>query len=171
LLDGLGIRERKEVVENHGVFIEGLAIYVGDQRIGRMGLVNPRVSALCDVQQPVYWADFLVHPLAEISSNHRIVARELPKYPAVRRDLSLILKRGTSFGQVRDAAWQADIKLLKRVGLFDVYEGDKLADDEISYAISLSIQDENKTLTDKRIDQCVERILESIQMQTGARLR
>jgi phenylalanyl-tRNA synthetase beta subunit len=46
-----------------------------------------------------------------------------------------------------------------------------LADDEISYAISLSIQDENKTLTDKRIDQCVERILESIQMQTGARLR
>ncbi|MGY8940574.1 MAG: phenylalanine--tRNA ligase subunit beta [Flavobacteriales bacterium] len=171
LLDGLGIRERKEVVENHGVFIEGLAIYVGDQRIGRMGLVNPRVSALCDVQQPVYWADFLVHPLAEISSNHRVVARELPKYPAVRRDLSLILKRGTSFGQVRDAAWQADIKLLKRVGLFDVYEGDKLADDEISYAISLSIQDENKTLTDKRIDQCVERILESIQMQTGARLR
>ncbi|MDG2208702.1 MAG: phenylalanine--tRNA ligase subunit beta, partial [Flavobacteriales bacterium] len=171
LLDGLGIRERKEVVENHGVFIEGLAIYVGDQRIGRLGLVNPRISALCDVQQPVYWADFLVHPLAEISSNHRVVARALPKYPAVRRDLSLILKRDTSFGQVRDAAWQADNKLLKRVGLFDVYEGDKLADDEISYAISLSIQDENKTLTDKRIDQCVERILESIQMQTGARLR
>lgn len=171
LLDGLGIRERKEVVENHGVFIEGLAIYVGDQRIGRLGLVNPRISALCDVQQPVYWADFLVHPLAEISSNHRVVARALPKYPAVRRDLSLILKRDTSFGQVRDAAWQADNKLLKRVGLFDVYEGDKLADDEISYAISLSIQDENKTLTDKRIDQCVERILGSIQMQTGARLR
>ena len=136
-----------------------------------MGVVNPQVTALCDVQQPVFWADFLLEPLLMVSSRSTIQAKDLPKFPSVRRDLSLLLEKGTSFGAIRDAAWQAEKHLLKRVGLFDVYEGDKLDANHVSYAISLTLQDERKTLTDKRIDQCVQRILESIMNLTGAKLR
>jgi phenylalanyl-tRNA synthetase beta chain len=98
-------------------------------------------------------------------------AQETAKFPAVRRDLSLILKKGTTFGQLRDCAAKAEKKLLKRVGLFDVYEGDKLADGEVSYAISLTLQDPDRTLNEKQIEQSVQRILSKITEETGARLR
>ena len=171
ILDALGIQGRSETVANTGVLSDGIDLYKGDIRLGRMGVVNPQVSALCDVQQPVFWADFLLEPLLMVSSRSTIQAKDLPKFPSVRRDLSLLLEKGTSFGAIRDAAWQAEKHLLKRVGLFDVYEGDNLDANHVSYAISLTLQDERKTLTDKRIDQCVQRILESIMNLTGAKLR
>jgi phenylalanyl-tRNA synthetase beta chain len=171
LLDALGVPERSEVVVTSGVLSDGVQLMRGDQMLGRMGIVNPQVTALCDVQQPVFWADFLLDALMVASNERQIKANDLPKFPSVRRDLSLILEKGTPFGAIRDAAWQAEKHLLKKVGLFDVYEGDNLNANQVSYAVSLTLQDERKTLTDKRIDQCVQRILESITNNTGAQLR
>ncbi len=171
LLEALGVQGRADIAVNGGVFADGVRIMQGDQILGRMGVVHPKVTAMCDVQQPVYWADFLLEPLMKASEDRQIQAKELPKFPSVRRDLSLILQKGTPFGAIRDAAWQAEKHLLKKVGLFDVYEGENLDNNHVSYAVSLTLQDERKTLTDKRIDQCVQRILESITKHTGAQLR
>ena len=99
------------------------------------------------------------------------MAYDLPKFPSVRRDLSLIIEKSVSFEQIKSAAFETERKLLKEVNLFDVYEGDKLDEGKVSYAISLIIQDPNSTLTDKKIDKCISRILDSITQKTGARLR
>ena len=150
---------------------EGLELTCQGQVIGRIGKVRTSLAQQHGVKQPVYWADFAVKPLVKISNRTKVKAQELAKFPWVRRDLSLILKEGTSFGAIRDAAMKAEKKLLKRVGLFDVYEGDKLEPGHVSYAVSLILQDEEKTLNDKRIEQSVKRILDGIVEATGAQLR
>ena len=150
---------------------EGLELTCQGQVIGRIGKVRTSLAQQHGVKQPVYWADFAVKPLVKISNRTKVKAQELAKFPSVRRDLSLILKEGTSFGAIRDAAMKAEKKLLKRVGLFDVYEGDKLEPGHVSYAVSLILQDEEKTLNDKRIEQSVKRILDGIVEATGAQLR
>ena len=76
-----------------------------------------------------------------------------------------------SFESIKEAAFKSEKKLLKEVTLFDVYEGDKLEDGKVSYAVGLVLQDRNQTLTDKHIDKSVGRILEGISKATGAVLR
>ncbi len=150
---------------------EGLELSCQGQVIGRMGKVRSSVLRSHGVKQDVFWADLAVKPLTKISSRSRVKAKELAKFPSVRRDLSLILEEGTSFGAIRDAAMKAEKKLLKRVGLFDVYEGKNLEPGQVSYAVSLVLQDEEQTLNEKRIEQSIQRILEGIVQATGAQLR
>jgi phenylalanyl-tRNA synthetase beta chain len=173
LLDGLGIASGavKESAFQSTLFAEGIELTYQNQSLGRLGLISKGVAKKHGVNQPVFWADFSVAALTKISRRKRVKAQETAKFPAVRRDLSLILKKGTTFGQLRDCAAKAEKKLLKRVGLFDVYEGDKLADGEVSYAISLTLQDPDRTLNEKQIEQSVQRILSKITEETGARLR
>ena len=161
----------KEATFQSPVFSEGIELTYQNQSLGRLGLVRSEVAKKCGVNQPVFWADFSIVVLTKLSRRKRVKAKEIAKFPAVRRDLSLILKKGTTFGQLRDCAAKAEKKLLKRVGLFDVYEGDKLAEGEVSYAISLTLQDEERTLNEKQIEQSVQRILHKITEDTGARLR
>jgi phenylalanyl-tRNA synthetase beta chain len=153
------------------LFSEGIELSYQNKSIGRIGLVRGSAAKKCGVNQPVFWGDFSIDALTKLSNRKRIKAQEISKFPAVRRDLSLILKKGTTFGQIRDCANKAERKILKRVGLFDVYEGDNLAEDEVSYAVSLTLQDDSKTLNEKQIEQSVKRILDKITDETGARLR
>lgn len=173
MLDALGISSGavKEDPFQSPIFSEGIELTYQNQLVGRIGLIRNGVAKKCGVNQPVFWGDFSVSTLTKLSERKRVKAREIGKFPAVRRDLSLILKKGITFGHIRDCAAKAEKKLLKRVGLFDVYEGDNLAKDEVSYAVSLILQDEEKTLNDKQIDQSVQRILTKITEETGARLR
>ena len=103
--------------------------------------------------------------------NKHLKSSDLQKFPAVRRDLSFLLDQNVSFAELQNTAFQAERKLLKKVGLFDVYEGDKLEAGKKSYAISLSLQDEEKTLNDALIDKSVERIRTAIEKEHGAVLR
>ena len=173
LLASLGISP-SAVKDSHlqsSLISEGVELSCQGQVIGRMGKVRSSVAQSHGVKQDVYWADLAVKPLTKISGRSRVKASELAKFPAVRRDLSLILKEGTPFGAIRDAAMKAEKKLLKRVGLFDVYEGKNLEPGHVSYAVSLVLQDEEKTLNEKRIEQSVQRILDGIVQATGAQLR
>lgn len=173
MLDGLGIASHavKEATFQSALFSEGIELTYQNQSLGRLGLIRSEVAKKCGINQPVFWADFSMAILTKLSRRKRVKAEEIAKFPAVRRDLSLILKKGTTFGQLRDCAAKAEKKLLKRVGLFDVYEGEKLAEGEVSYAISLTLQDEERTLNEKQIEQSVQRILHQITKDTGARLR
>jgi phenylalanyl-tRNA synthetase beta chain len=173
LLASLGISPNavKDSPLQSSLISEGVELSCQGQVIGRMGKVRSSVAQSHGVKQDVYWADLAVKPLTKISGRSRVKASELAKFPAVRRDLSLILKEGTPFGAIRDAAMKAEKKLLKRVGLFDVYEGKNLEPGHVSYAVSLVLQDEEKTLNEKRIEQSVQRILDGIVQATGAQLR
>ena len=173
LLTSLGISQAslKESNLQTALISEGIELSCQGQIIGRIGEVRSSVASAHGVKQDVFWADLAVRTLTKISGRSRVKVKELAKFPSVRRDLSLVLKKGIPFGAVRDAAMKAEKKLLKRVGLFDVYEGDKLEPGHLSYAVSLILQDEEKTLNEERIEQSVQRILDGIVKATGAQLR
>ncbi|MGA0434923.1 MAG: phenylalanine--tRNA ligase subunit beta, partial [Flavobacteriales bacterium] len=116
-------------------------------------------------------ADLSIAMLTQAATRTNKKVKEIAKFPAVRRDLSLIIDKGIPFGSIRDAAKKAEKKLLKSVGLFDVYSGENLAPNQVSCAVSLVLQDEEKTLDDRRIDESVQRILNAIIEDTGAKLR
>ncbi len=168
---GISIATVRESSLKTALISEGVELSCQGQNIGRMGKVQSVVASKQGVKQDVFWADLAVSTLTKIIGRSRIKAKDLAKFPHVRRDLSLILKAGTTFGSIRDAAMKAEKTLLKRVGLFDVYEGENLDPGHYSYAISLILQDEEKTLNEKRIEQSVQRILDSIIQATGAQLR
>ena len=134
------------------------------------GPVRQEVCAAFEVEAPVVAAVVEVEVLAGVRVP-RAVARPLAKFPAVRRDLSLVLPKATAFALVREVALKAEPRLLRGVGLFDVYAGDALPEGTVSYAISLRLQDEEKTLTDGAIDRAVQRIVQALSDATGARLR
>ena len=101
----------------------------------------------------------------------KVLYKELPLYPEVKRDLALLLDENVTFADIRRAAFAAERKLLRKVVLFDVYRGDKIPAGKKQYAVSLTLQDYDKTLTDKYVDQTVSRILGALSHQFGAVLR
>lgn len=172
ILSQVGIADKvNERIDDGGILLEGSEILLGEKSIGRFGKVHPDVVQICGMSGDVFWADLLVKPLIKSRKKRKVVAFDLPKFPSVRRDLSLVIDKAVTFEEIKTAAFNADRKLLYGVNLFDVYEGNKLEAGKVSYAISLILQDPNSTLTDKKIDKCVAKILESITEKTGASLR
>ena len=96
---------------------------------------------------------------------------DLPKYPAVRRDLALLIDQSIEYAQLENLAFQTERKLLKQVKLFDVYEGKGLPEGKKSYALAFSLRDESKTLTDKEVDKTMNRLMERFKREVGAELR
>jgi len=102
---------------------------------------------------------------------HDLTYKAISKFPAVRRDLALIVDKAVTFESLKEVAAKAERKMLKEVGIFDIYEGDKIPEEKKSYALSFVLQDENKTLTDKIIDKAMKRIQQAMERETGAQLR
>jgi len=96
---------------------------------------------------------------------------EVSKFPSVRRDLALVIGKGIKYQQLEEIAWNTEKKLLRELNLFDVYEGDKLGDDKKQYALSFILQNNEATLTDKQIDNTMEKLQKAFEEQAGATLR
>ena len=119
----------------------------------------------CDIKQPVFAAEIDWQLLLKHYLKSKVLYKELPLYPEVKRDLALLLDENVTFADIRKAAFAAEKRILRKVVLFDVYRGDKIP------AGSLTLQDYDKTLTDKYVDQTVSRILGALSHQFGAVLR
>ncbi|MDA1335562.1 MAG: phenylalanine--tRNA ligase subunit beta [Bacteroidetes bacterium] len=173
LLISLGISDQaiQERPMESPLIQEGLELVCQGKSIGRFGKIRKVVANAQGVKRNVYWADLSIAMLTQAATRTNKKVKEIAKFPAVRRDLSLIIDKGIPFGSIRDAAKKAEKKLLKSVGLFDVYSGENLAPNQVSCAVSLVLQDEEKTLDDRRIDESVQRILNAIIEDTGAKLR
>ena len=102
---------------------------------------------------------------------NKLEFKELSKFPAVSRDLALLIDENVQFAQIEEIARQTEKKLLKRVELFDVYTGDKLPAGKKSYAVNFILQDENKTLNDKAIDAIMKKLIHQLTTKLGAELR
>ena len=124
-----------------------------------------------DIDQEVCYADFSWENLLKTLKNHTTVFTPLPKYPSVKRDLALLLDKKVSFKEVKELALRTEKTLLKAVTLFDVYEGEKLGAGKKSYAVSFTLQDDEKTLTDKQIEKIMNKLIGSYQHQLGAEIR
>jgi len=135
------------------------------------GEVSKSVLHKFDIKQPVFFSWLNIDTLIPIRAERPILYQELPKYPEVRRDLALLLDKSISFDQIRRLAFQTVPHLLKKVGLFDVYEGDSIESGKKSYALSFILQHENKTLTDQEIDQTLDQLIQAFRNKFQAKIR
>lgn len=150
---------------------QSMAWMVGERVVAMAGVVSDKVRKAFDVKQPVFHAEIDWTYITKKSHKSSIKVREIPKFPAVRRDLSLLLDKKIEFQRIEELALKQGGKLLKEVGLFDVYEGKNLPEGKKSYAVSFKIQDEQKTLTDKVVDKLMSKVQMTLEKELGCTLR
>ncbi len=149
----------------------GLAYAVAGKSIFFLGHVANHLLSSFDCKQPVLYAEVNWDNLFALIPGKNERFNDIPKFPEVRRDLALLVDQAITFDQIERLAYQTEKKLLKKVGLFDVYEGDKIASGMKSYAIKFILQDREKTLTDKEIEKAMERIVKVLVSNLNAQLR
>ncbi len=169
-----GLRREMTVTEKSGnnIFSQGMEIKSrGGRVIAEAGIVAKGLGKAAGISQDVYFADIHWDALVKATARTGTEFAELCKYPAVSRDLALLIDKGVEFAEIEKAAYQGEKKLLRHVELFDVYEGKNLPDGKKSYAVNFIIQDTSKTLDEKAIDAVMKRIVAALKSQTGAELR
>ncbi len=152
-------------------FDYGLTYRKGEKALVSFGAVAKANLKKADVDGPVFFAQFDWDLLLKVIKKNKITYKEVSKFPAVRRDLALLLDEQVSFETLRLIASRTEKKLLKEVGIFDVYKGDKLPAGKKSYALSFVIQDEEKTLTDKQIDGIIQKLITNFEKEVNASVR
>ncbi len=143
----------------------------GGKKFVEMGLVSKKILKSAGIDQEVYYAELNWTALMKAIKKQKVEYVEISKYPSVSRDLALLLDKGVEFARVEQIAYQLEKKLLKKVELFDVYEGKNLPEGKKSYAVNFILQDEQKTLNDKQIDAIMNKIIASLKKELGAELR
>lgn len=166
-LAGLLIEEGK-----NDIFAKSIAVTDRNGKLFlELGLVKKALLVAADVNQEVYFADFNWTLLLKKLPKKEVSYKELSKFPAVRRDLALLLDRNVPFGDIERIALATEKKLLKRVELFDVYEGKNLDAGKKSYAVAFTLQDETKTMNDKQTEAIMSKIIARLEKELGAVLR
>ena len=154
------------------IFAKATAIGNRDGKLlVEMGIVSKPLLKSAGIDQEVYYAELNWTALMKAISKHKVEYREISKFPAVSRDLALLIDKDVDFAEIEKVAYQSERKILQKVELFDVYEGRNLPDGKKSYAVNFMLQDEQKTLDDKQIDNAMNRIIANLKKQIGAELR
>ena len=171
VLGRLGIDTLNTSPTKQDVFSEGICLSLGKMKLVEFGVVKRGLLKEFGIKQEVLFADFNWDTILKITGNKKIKVADLPKFPAVKRDLALLLDVKTEFKEIYNLAFKSETSLLKEVDLFDVYEGDKLPEGKKSYAVSFLIQDETKTLADKQIEKIMEKLKRTFEKNLDAVLR
>ncbi len=152
-------------------FKEGLTYSNRNKEIVEFGELSSTLLKDFGIKQQVFYADFHWENIMKLSDQHDVTMQEISKFPIVRRDLALVVDQKVSFDHIQDLAMKTEKNILKSVGLFDVYEGDKLEEGKKSYSINFSLQDKNKTLKDKQIDKLMNKLISVYERELGALIR
>ena len=171
IFERLGIQDLDPQPQYPNTISEGLSLTKNRTTLATFGLVSKKELKKFDLKQEVFYADFDWDAILETISTQNVTFKEIPKFPEVTRDFALLLDDSVSFQKVYDIAWNTERKLLKKVNLFDVYTGKNLPEGKKSYAVSFTLLDEGKTLTDKQIDKIMGKLLVQYQKELGAELR
>ena len=139
--------------------------------LGELGIIKATVRKKFDIDQDVFFAQFNWDALVKMTQKRSVTFTDLPKTQPVKRDLALLIDKNVTFAQIEQVVRQSERKLLRNVTLFDVYEGKNLEEGKKSYAISITLQDDEKTLQDKQIDTTMNKIIANLQKQLDAKLR
>ena len=169
-LSRLGIVKMKNEPAKSDVFAEGISFVVGDETLVEFGTIKKSVLKHFDIKQEVLFADFNWSLVLKLIAN-KIKFTDIPKYPEVRRDLALLVDENITFDSIYKIARQTEKALLKNINLFDVYQGQNLPEGKKSYAVSFTIQDSSKTLTDDQIDKVMTKLQKNLATELGAILR
>ena len=168
LKPGMMVRKKSE----NDIFSSGLTIENrGGKKLVEMGIITKKLQKQFGLDNPVYYAEMNWTALMKVTKKNEVLYTEISKFPAVSRDLALLVDNSVEFAQIEQIARQTEKKLLKKVELFDVYEGDKLPAGKKSYAVNFILQDEEKTMGDKQIDAIMQKLITNIKKQLNAELR
>ena len=168
LKPGMTVRKKSE----NDIFSSGLTIENrGGKKLVEMGIITKKLQKQFGLDNPVYYAEMNWTALMKVTKKNEVLYTEISKFPAVSRDLALLVDDSVEFAQIEQIARQTEKKLLKKVELFDVYEGDKLPAGKKSYAVNFILQDEEKTMGDKQIDAIMQKLIANIKKQLNAELR
>lgn len=170
---GIATNRYEYVQTSNEIFTAALDIQAKGKgkSLGVVGIVNKKLLKSQDINAEVFYAELNWDSLMKEIKKHSITYTEISKFPAVKRDLALLLDKNILFDQIEKIAYKAERKLLKNVSLFDVYEGKNLPEGKKSYAVNFVIQDDEKTLNDKQIDAIMQKIQKSLESELGAQLR
>ena len=174
ILRRIGIQMGSIVFKNseNEMFSKGIS---GENRGGKllfeMGVVNKNILKKLSIDNTVFYAELNWLQLMKLSRKNVVSYKEISKYPAVSRDLALLIDKSVEFSSIESVSYQSEKKLLRKVELFDVYEGKNLPEGKKSYAVNFILQDEQKTLNDKQIDSIMQKIIANLKNQLGAELR
>ena len=168
LKPGMTVRKKSE----NDIFSAGITIENrGGKKLVEMGIITKKLQKQFGIDNPVYYAELNWTQLMKATKKNEVLFTEISKFPAVSRDLALLVDKNVEFAQIEQIARQTEKKLLKKVELFDVYEGDKLPAGKKSYAVNFILQDEEKTMGDKQIDAIMQKLITNIKKQLNAELR
>lgn len=171
ILNKLGVSYKSVEALTNETFSEGLALKDRKTTLVEFGLVQKSLLKQFDVKQEVLFADFNWSAILDRIPTTEIKFKDIPKYPAVRRDLALLIAEEHGFKSLSDAAYQAEKKYLKEINLFDVYTGNNLPEGKKSYGLSFVLSDDQGTLNDKQIDKIMSKLQSTFESEFEAVLR
>ncbi len=172
----LGIDTKEIALEkadgSNNIFSSALTIKTrSGKQLGEMGMVAKALLHKADIKQPVFYAQLDWDALVKLALKKKVQFTPLPKTQPVKRDLALLVDKSVTMARIEAIVRESERKLLRDITLFDVYEGKNLPEGKKSYAISIMLQDDEKTLQDKQIDATMNKIIANLVKQTGAELR
>ena len=168
---GIDIYSLRSESLDSDLYADAIALMQGNKCMAEMGVVSPALMRKFDLKQPVYFAEIDFELIVRSAKKQRIAVEELSKFPEVKRDLALLVDKGVTFSELRQIAFATEKKLLKRVTLFDVYEGDKLPEGKKSYALGFTLEDKTQTLNDKVIEKTMNNLQRQLEAKAGAQVR
>lgn len=171
IVQRLNIKNLSTEDSDHSALAFGLKYKKGERSLVEFGKVSEIALKRADSAGDVFFADFDWDLVLKSIRNNKITYQEVSKFPAVRRDLSMLLNTEVTFGQLKQIAERSERKILKEVNIFDVYQGDKLPQGKKSYALSFTLQDDEKTLADKQIDAIMQKFIINFEKEAGAEIR
>jgi phenylalanyl-tRNA synthetase beta chain len=170
ILNKSGIVDVKQSTIQDQLFEFGSGIKFGDREIGKVGKVKPLLLKDFGIRQELFYAELNTSLLFN-AATPKLVIKDVPKFPEVKRDLSLVLDAPVRFDEIHNLVMSTEKKLIKEIVAFDVYEGQNIPKGKKAYALSFTLLDESKTLTDQEIDKTMERLMEAFEKKLGAVIR
>ena len=171
ILNKLGITKYKEKISKNNIFEYGQNLLIKEKSLVEYGLINSGIIKYFSIDQNIFYINFNWNLITDLIKDKNIKYKQIPKFPEVKRDFALLVDNNISFESISKIAKKTDQKFLKNIVLFDVYNGENLPKGKKSYAVSFTLQDETKTLTEKEIDKIMSRLENSFKDELGAELR
>lgn len=161
-----------DIIDSESTYFEySLAYQLNHKPIAQLGKIDNHWTAFWGIKQEVYYAEINWNCIVEVFQNQKIRYKPIAKFPSIKRDLALLIDKNVKFLDLKLAAQKKSKQLLKEIDIFDIYRGEELGKDKQSYALSFTFSDENKTLTDKEIDEVMTKLVDTYTKDFKAILR
>jgi phenylalanyl-tRNA synthetase beta chain len=168
-LTGLTINEL--VTTEHDRLTNAVLVKVKNEPVAVIGEVSKKTAERFDCKQPVFTADINWDKLMQLNKKNSISFKGIPKFPAVQRDLAIVVDKSVAYQQIEKTTYAAKMNKLKSVSLFDVFESEKLGANKKSMAVSFTFLDDEKTMTDSEIDGMMNKIIGAYEKELNAEIR